>query len=184
MEKVTSAYDYFRKKQYDKAKDRIDIAIENASSNDEIIVHSGVYYENITIDNLDGLTIRAADNERVVIDGSKSIADDLNLSWSTAADGIQYVDLGGPGWQLFLNHDEQVAARWPNANFSDGTVFNRTHNWAHGTLTGSNNAYTNGWLTDSGAVAGGHGGLNASGINPVGANAVLNVASFRSYIRI
>ena len=33
MEKVTSAYDYFRKKQYDKAKDRIDIAIENESSN-------------------------------------------------------------------------------------------------------------------------------------------------------
>ena len=33
MEKVTSAYDYLRRKQYDKAKDRIDIATENASSN-------------------------------------------------------------------------------------------------------------------------------------------------------
>ncbi len=159
-------------------------AVQSAISNDEIIVHSGVYYENITIDNLDGLTVRAADNERVVIDGTKSISDDLNLSWSTATDGIQYVDLADPGWQLFLNHDEQVPARWPNANFSDGTVFNRTHNWAHGTLTGSNNAYTNGWLTDSGAVAGGHGGLNASGIDPVGAIAILNVASFRSYSRI
>ena len=71
-------------------------AVQSAVSNDEIIVHSGVYYENITIDNLDGLTIRAADNERVVIDGTKSIADDLNLSWSTATDGIQYVDLIDP----------------------------------------------------------------------------------------
>ncbi|MEE2747435.1 MAG: PKD domain-containing protein [Candidatus Thermoplasmatota archaeon] len=159
-------------------------AVQSAVSNDEIIVHSGVYYENVTIDYLDDLTIRAADNERVVIDGTKSISDDLNQSWSTAIDGIQYVDLPEPGWQLFLERDEQVPARWPNANFSDGTVFNRTHNWAHGTITGSNNAYTNGWLTDSGAVTGAHGGLNASGIDPVGAIAILNVASFRSYSRV
>jgi tetratricopeptide (TPR) repeat protein len=33
MEKVTSAYDYLRKKDYAKAKDRIDIATENTSSN-------------------------------------------------------------------------------------------------------------------------------------------------------
>ena len=33
MEKVTSAYDYLRRKQFDKAKDRIDIATKNASSN-------------------------------------------------------------------------------------------------------------------------------------------------------
>ena len=33
MEKVTSAYNYLRNKQFDKAKDRIDIATENTSSN-------------------------------------------------------------------------------------------------------------------------------------------------------
>ncbi len=33
MEKVTSAYNYLRSKQFDKAKDRIDIATENTSSN-------------------------------------------------------------------------------------------------------------------------------------------------------
>ena len=159
-------------------------AVQDASSNDEIIVHSGVYHENITVDNLDGLTIRAAAGERVVIDGTKSIAKDFNATWHTALDGIQYVDLPEHGWQLFLDYSEQVPARWPNANFENGTVFNRSHNWAHGTITNSNNAYTNGWLTDAGAVTGAHSGLLASGIDPVGAIAILNVASFRSYSRV
>ena len=158
-------------------------AVQGASPNDEIVVHSGVYHENITIDNLDGLTIRAAAGERVVIDGTKSISEDFNATWHTASDGIQYVDLPEHGWQLFLDYSEQVPARWPNANFENGTVFNRSHNWAHGTITNSNNAYTNGWLTDAGAVTGAHGGLLASGIDPVGAIAILNVASFRSYSR-
>ena len=46
---------------------------------------------------------------------------------------------------LFLDHEEQVPARWPNAGFDDETVFNRSY-WAEGTLTGGNDAYTLGWL--------------------------------------
>ena len=91
------------------------------------------------------------------------------------------------GWQLFYNYDEQVPARWPNAQFSDETVFNRSY-WAEGTLTSNNNAYTQGWLTDAGPENGVHTGLNetvnASGLDPVGAIAVLNLGSFRSNSRI
>ena len=90
------------------------------------------------------------------------------------------------GWQLFLAYDEQVPARWPNAQFSNETVFNRSY-WAEGTLTGSNNAYTKGWLTDAGPESGVHTGLNetinATGLNPVGAIAVMNLGSFRSNSR-
>ena len=54
---------------------------------------------------------------------------------------------------------------------------------AEGTLTGSNNAYTIGWLTDAGPEAGVHSGLNetvnATGLDPVGAIAVMNLGSFR-----
>ncbi len=163
-------------------KSTIGGAIQNASSHDEIVVSAGLYHENVTIDNLDGLTIRAATGDRVVIDGTKSIADDFNATWHTAMDGIQYVDLPQHGWQLFLNHSEQIPARWPNANFEDESVFNRSR-WAQGTLTNSNNAYTNGWLTDDGG-SGTQGGLLTSGIDPVGSIAILNVASFRSYSRV
>ena len=71
-------------------KSTIGGAIQNASSHDDIVVSAGLYHENVTIDNLDGLTIRAATGDRVVIDGTKSIADDFNATWHTAMDGIQY----------------------------------------------------------------------------------------------
>ena len=163
-------------------KSSIGGAIQDASDHDEIVVYAGLYHENVTIDNLDGLTIRAAAGGRVVIDGTRGISEDFNATWHTALDGIQYVDLPQHGWQLFLNHTEQIPARWPNANFEDDSVYNRSR-WAQGTITNSNSAYTNGWLTDDGGITGTQGGLLASGIDPVGAIAILNVASFRSYSR-
>ena len=76
-----------------------------------------------------------------------------------------------------------MAKRW----IADETVFNRSY-WAEGTLTGSNNAYTIGWLTDAGTEAGVHSGLNetvnATGLDPVGAIAIMNLGSFRSNSRI
>ena len=111
-------------------------AVESASAGDEVIVHEGLYHENITIDGKDDLTLRAATGERVVLDGTRSIADDFGLQWSAAdSDGIQEVTLPEMGWRLFLDHVEQVPARWPNAGFDDETVFNRSY-WAEGTLTG------------------------------------------------
>jgi alpha-tubulin suppressor-like RCC1 family protein len=162
-------------------------ALNDSVSDDEIILYEGRYQENVTVDNKDNLLIRAADGARVVFDGTKSITDDLEGVWGTAdSDGIQEVTLTEDGWQLFLAYEEQVPARWPNAQFSDETVFNRSY-WAEGTLTNSNNAYTQGWLTDAGPETGVHSGLNetinATGLNPVGAIAVLNLGSFRSNSR-
>ena len=166
----------------------ITIAGSESASNPEIILRAGLYHENVSIDNIDNLLIRAADGERVVFDGTRSITDDLGGVWGSAdSDGIQEVTLSQDGWQLFLAHEEQVPARWPNAQFSDETVFNRSY-WAEGTLTNSNNAYTQGWLTDAGPEAGVHTGLNetvnASGLDPVGAIAVMNLGSFRTNSRI
>ena len=162
-------------------------ALNDSVSDDEIILYSGRYHENVTVDNKDNLLIRAADGARVVFDGTRSITEDLGGVWGTAdSDGIQEVTLSEDGWQLFLAYEEQVPARWPNAQFSDETVFNRSY-WAEGTLTGSNNAYTQGWLTDAGPETGVHSGLNetinATGLDPVGAIAVMNLGSFRSNSR-
>ena len=169
-------------------KNNLSQAVSAAISGDEIILQSGNYHDNVSVDNLDDLLIRAADGAKVVFDGTRSIAEDFNATWSAAdGNGIQEVDLPQAGWQLFYNYDEQVPARWPNAQFSDETVFNRSY-WAEGTLTNSNNAYTIGWLTDAGPEAGVHTGLNetvnASGLDPVGAIGVLNLGSFRSNSRI
>ncbi len=162
----------------------INAAVNNSTSGDTVIVHSGIYHEEIIYSDLSDLTIKAADGERVVIDGTVSISSDLNKIWSSPQNGIQQVELGIDAWQLFLNFREEVPARWPNANFDDGSVFNRSHNWAHGTMTPNGNEYSNGELIDSGAVDGGHSGLNDSGIDPVGAIAILNVGSFKTWSRL
>ena len=168
-------------------KNSLSEAVSAAISGDEIILQSGNYHDNVTVDNLDDLLIRAADGAKVVFDGTRSIAEDFAATWSAAdGNGIQEVDLPQAGWQLFYNYDEQVPARWPNAQFSDETVFNRSY-WAEGTLTSNNNAYTQGWLTDAGPETGVHSGLNetinATGLDPVGAIAILNLGSFRSNSR-
>ena len=162
-------------------------AVDDAVSNDEIIMQSGLYHDNVSIDGIDNLVIRAATGATVIFDGTRSITDDLGGVWGSAdSDGIQEVTLSQDGWQLFLAHEEQVPARWPNAKFSDDTVFNRSY-MAEGTLTNSNNAYTVGWLTDAGPETGVHTGLNetinATGLDPVGAIAVMNLGSFRSNSR-
>ena len=168
-------------------KGNLNSAISAAVSGDEIILQSGNYHDNVTVNNLDDLLIRAADGASVVFDGTKSISEDMQATWGAAdGNGIQEVDLPEAGWQLFYNYEEQVPARWPNAQFSDETVFNRSY-WAEGTLTSNNGAYTQGWLTDAGPETGVHSGLNetinATGLDPVGAIAILNLGSFRSNSR-
>ena len=53
-----------------------------------------------------------------------------------------------PIWQLFSNRQEMVMARWPNASFADGTIWNKENHWGHGTIDEDENAYTNGMLID------------------------------------
>jgi len=155
-------------------------AVELASDDDTIIIHEGVYHEEISISGFQGLTIKSAQGERVVFDGTRSVVNDLGGSWTLTTDGIHEVDLGVDAWQVFSNYTEQVPARWPNANFSDLSVLNQSHYWAHGSM-GNGGTYSNGELEDSGGTVGANNSLALSGINPVGAIAVLNVASFKTY---
>ena len=157
-------------------------AIEIAIDNDTITIHEGVYHESVIISGFQNLTIHSAIGERVVFDGTRSIADDLHANWTLSTGGIHEVDLGINAWQVFMDYEEQVPARWPNANFSDSTVLNQSHHWAHGTI-GDGGTYSNGELQDGGGTAGASNGLVASGIDPTGAIAILNVASFQTWSR-
>ena len=153
-----------------------------SSDGDEIIIHEGVYHEVVSISGFQNLTISSAIGEKVLFDGTQSIINDLDGTWSSSGDGIHYVDLEIDAWQVFMNYEEQVPARWPNANFSDYSVMNQTNNWAHGTI-GNGGSYSNGELEDAGGTTGASNNLTSSGIDPVGAIAILNVGSFRTYSR-
>ena len=157
-------------------------AVSLSSDNQEIVVYEGVYHESIMIDGFQNLTIRSAVNNRVVFDGTRSITNDLGGVWNQSSDGIHEVDLGIDAWQVFKDYQQQVPARWPNANFSDYSVLDQENNWAHGTI-GQGGQYSNGAMQDSGGTSNASNGLVDSGIDPVGAIAILNVGSFRTYSR-
>ena len=123
-------------------------ALKVSENGDTIIIHEGVYYEDVIIDNFENLTIRVAENERVVFDGTESITQDLNGTWSLSTNNIHEVQINKNGWQIFVDYQEQTPARWPNANFSDFSVFDQTNNWAKGTIN-EGGIYSNGELQDT-----------------------------------
>ena len=104
--------------------------------------------------------------------------------WEEYQDGIYRTNVSTDAWQLFVNFEEMVPARWPNANFADGSVFNRSL-WAEGSMDRDKYKneegdwvypYENGELIDIS-------GLNETGFDPTGAIAILNVGSFKTWSR-
>ncbi|MFL2954780.1 MAG: DUF1565 domain-containing protein, partial [Candidatus Thalassarchaeaceae archaeon] len=192
-------------------------AVTNAGPDDTIIVSDGTYQETVALDS-EGQVIRAATGARVVIDGSESVTGDLSATWTQHSEldsgWIWKADLPKDAWQLFLSYEEEMPARWPNANFSDFTALDDDDYWAHGTISGTDidNAdddsdgfpdvgcpageelyedgsdwhcveYLNGEMEDDAGCCSSHSGLTASGIDPVGSIAVLNIGSFRTWSR-
>ena len=80
-------------------------AVLQSSNGDEIIVHEGVYHEEVIVSGFQNLTIKSAEGERVVFDGTQSVTNDLGGSWSLSGDGIHEVDLGIDAWQVFIDYE-------------------------------------------------------------------------------
>ena len=99
-------------------------AAESITDDDTVIISHGIYRESIAIDGIEGVTFKAAENAKVVIDGSRDIEEDLGGEWKEYQNGIYQTNVSENAWQLFVDFEEMVPARWPNANFTDGSVFN------------------------------------------------------------
>ena len=192
-------------------------AVTNAGPDDTVIVNAGTYQETVALDS-EGQVIKAATGDRVVIDGSESVTGDLSATWTQHSQldsgWVWKADLPKDAWQLFLSYEEEMPARWPNANFSDFTALDDDDYWAHGTISGTDIdntdadgdglpdvgcpageelyqdgsdwhcvEYLNGEMEDDAGCCSSHSGLAASGIDPVGSIAVLNIGSFRTWSR-
>ena len=162
------------------------------SSGDVCYIRQGRYHETISIDNLDGnsgnpVIFTNYNNERVVIDGTIPITS----TWTqVGSSNLWRTKLTQDVWQLFINWEEQVMARWPNAKFSDGTIWDNDNYWAKGTIDDDENAYSNGSIIDDPYTnsAGTLINLSSTGFDLDETNkqaiAILNLGSFRTWSRI
>tara|TARA_B100000073_G_scaffold140213_1_gene115410 strand:+ start:555 stop:3908 length:3354 start_codon:yes stop_codon:yes gene_type:complete len=162
------------------------------SSGDICYIRQGRYHETITINNLDGtssspIIFTNYNNERVVIDGTIPITS----TWTQiGSSNLWRTKLTQDIWQLFINWEEQVMARWPNAKFSDGSIWDNDNYWAKGTIDDDENAYSNGSIIDdpytnsSGTLI----SLSSTSFDLDEANkqaiAILNLGSFRTWSRL
>ena len=161
------------------------------SAGDICYIRQGRYHETISIDNLDGTSSSPViftnyNNERVVIDGTIPITS----SWTQiGSSNLWRTKLTQDIWQLFINWEEQVMARWPNAKFNDGTIWDNDNYWAKGTIDDDENAYSNGTIIDDPYTnsAGTLISLSAKGFDLDETNkeaiAILNLGSFRTWSR-
>jgi len=146
----------------------IDKAIGSfGASGGTCFIKGGTYHEEISLQSLNNITIKAYANDYVIIDGTVKITS----SWvqSSGNPNIYETTLTQDIWQLFINDERQVMARWPNTQFSDDNIYDHTL-WAHG----DSGPGSNGTMVDTGALA-------ASGINAQGALAIANVGSFKTW---
>jgi hypothetical protein len=162
------------------------------SAGDNCYIRQGRYHETITINSLDGssgspIVFTNYNNERVIIDGTTAIT----TAWTqVGSSNIWRTKLTADIWQLFLDWEEQVMARWPNAKFSDNTIWDNDNYWAKGTIDDNSSAYSNGTIIDDPYTnsAGTSIDLSAAGfdLDESGkqAIAILNLGSFRTWSRL
>ena len=156
-------------------------ASEAMSEGDICYIRQGTYHENISITNQNGsngqeIVFTNYNNEKVVLDGTTI----LTTNWQIYSGNIWKTSLDYDIWQLFLDRDQMMMARWPNANFEDGSIWDKQNHWGHGTIDQDEMAYENGTLIDEP-----HGEIDLanSGLNIVDAIAILNVGSYKTWTR-
>ena len=139
---------------------------------DECLIREGRYREVLTISGLRGsaenpISIRGYKGEKAVLDGTVHL-DTSNMVLDPVS-GICSTPIKHNITALFLKDEMLTAARWPNALWSDKTVFNNSF-WGKFDASSSR-----GEVVDAG-------GLAESGINATGTMAILNIGSFQTFV--
>jgi hypothetical protein len=99
--------------------------VQTLKPGDTCYLHAGRYREAVIIEGLAGsarapITIKAYPGDPVTIDGCEPVEG----TWSKWRDGIWRARLKFDTWQLFSGEKLVQVARWPNAQFDDGSIWN------------------------------------------------------------
>jgi len=135
-------------------------------------IKGGTYHESIIVDGKNNITITNYNTDAVILDGTVAITS----GWTLDSGNIYVTDVTQDIWQLFIDDEQQVMARWPNAQFTDNSIYDH-FNWAKGTNGGTTNTHIQVDFTN------GHPDLAATGINAQGAMVIANVGNWKTWAR-
>ena len=157
----------------------LNFALTQVTAGDSINIRKGSYHEKITQASISGtalnpIIIQSYNGEKVTFDGTVAVSTIATGSWVQHAGDIYKLQLNEPTWQLFVNDEMMVNARWPNARFDDDSVYSRAV-WAKG-LDAST---TNGHIDTDPSVH----NLAAENIDVTGAVVIANTRHFDTYTR-
>ncbi len=143
---------------------------------DTCFIREGTYDESVFVNDEIGspdfpLVIRSYKDERVVLDGTITI----DGEWERHHRNIWKIKLSQDIWQLFYNDSWMMMARWPNASFQQGTVWDQQGTWIPGDPTVNNGTYS--------MIPAGDRNPSKLDFDLENALAILNVGSFRTYAR-
>jgi len=105
----------------------IQVAADKMNPGDTVYIRGGNYFEQVNLSRVSGskdkpFTFKAYQNEKVTLDGSIAI----KQKWQKHNGNIYKTTLTQPIWQLFVNDKSMTSARWPNGNWYDGSVWDKT----------------------------------------------------------
>lgn len=127
------------------------------------------------------VTIRAAEGETVVFDGTVALADISEGGWQRhGEDGIWKIQLTEDVWQLFDEGEIQTSARWPNAFWHDGSIWDQ-NNWAS---FGDETYLTNREGIDADTKPFPHCDIAKAGFDATGAMIIMNISNFDNYCEV
>lgn len=137
---------------------------------DTCILRAGRYLETVMIQGLQGtaarpITIRSYPDEEVILDGTMP----MRTQWIPYERGIYQAQIDQPIWQLFVNGRSAYSARWPNGNWDDGSIWDKSRCMA--------------WPEEVGSSFGRHTNkeLGQFDFSLVGAIIIANAGSFKTY---
>ena len=152
-------------------------AVSQINPGDQIFIRRGTYHEEIIINNIDSSNgnetlITNYNNEKVIIDGTINVTGQW-IDDTIGGVGVKKVESFTESiTQLFVGNDQMVMARWPNAQFSDLSIYDHD-NWAQGEESGSTDGS---FLIDETYE-------NPGSLSLANSIGILNVGSFRTFNR-
>jgi len=97
-----------------------------ATSATEVLLIGGVYQDAQLLDGLNNITVKPVPGANVVFNGTELI----ETPWVQHVGSVYKTTLTNDIWQLFINDEEQVMARWPNSTFTNDVIYDND-TWGH-----------------------------------------------------